>query len=85
MPIIGIPPYNCIQTCSQYTESIVNIYPVKKEKQLHVCEKFWAEMWWQREVSELTAIPDTTQTPKGVNWEWWAASELASSDDCVSV
>lgn len=35
-------------------------------------------MRWQREVSELTAIPDTTQTPKGVNWEWWAASELGA-------
>lgn len=28
-----------------------------------------------REVSELTAIPDVTQTQEGVKWEWRAASE----------
>lgn len=32
-----------------------------------------------REVSELAAIPDVTQTQEGVKWEWRAASELGAA------
>lgn len=37
-------------------------------------QKFCADMQLLREVSELRAIPDVTQTQEGVKWEWTAAS-----------
>lgn len=42
-------------------------------------KKFCADMQLLREVSELTAIPDVTQTREGVKWEWRAASELGAA------
>lgn len=58
---------------------MASIHMGNKHTLLHSTQKkFCADTQLLREVSELQAIPDVTQTQEGVKWEWMAASELAA-------